>query len=125
MAGTLSVRQTAELLGISERQVHRLALGYVRDGIASVVHGNHGRVPINRTDPRVVARLHELVGEGGKYHDVNVCQLQELLDEHEELPIAGTQRSVAIVAAESAASMAAIPVPPATMWSHIRKESQR
>ena len=38
---------------------------------------------------------------------------------------ATTAKYVAIVAAESAASMAAIPVPPATMWSHIRKASQR
>jgi transposase len=86
-AGTLSVGETAELLGISERQVHRLELAYRHDGLASVVHGNQGRTPVNQTDPHLVTRLHELVREGGKYHDVNVCHLQELLERDDELTI--------------------------------------
>ncbi|MGH2458029.1 MAG: helix-turn-helix domain-containing protein, partial [Chloroflexota bacterium] len=55
VAGSLSVRETAELLVVSERQVHRLALGYHQEGIASVVHGNRGQPPANRTDAQLVA----------------------------------------------------------------------
>lgn len=87
IAGTLSSIQAAELLGVSERQVRRLQESYRQDGLVAVIHGNRGRSPANRTDRAVVARLHELVGEGGKYHGLNVCHLHELLAEHDAIAL--------------------------------------
>lgn len=87
VAGTLSSIQAAELLGVSERQVRRLRESYRQDGLAAVIHGNQGRAPANRTDQEIVRRLHELVGEGGKYRGLNVCHLQELLAEHDAIAL--------------------------------------
>src|SRR3954452_2823311 len=86
-AGSLSVAEAAELLGVSSRQVRRLRQRLTQEGMMAAVHGNQGRVPVNRTDPRIVERVVTLVSEGGKYHDFNVCHLQELLVEDETLVI--------------------------------------
>ena len=83
VAGVLDVGTAAELLGVSVRQVRRLRSRFRQDGMAAVVHGNRGRTPANRTDPDVRERIEQLAGPDGKYHDLNVCHLQELL-EHEE-----------------------------------------
>jgi predicted DNA-binding transcriptional regulator YafY len=82
-AGVLDVETAAELLGVSARQVRRLRARFRQDGMAAVVHGNNGRSPANRTDPALVERILALAGPDGKYHHLNVCHLQELL-EHEE-----------------------------------------
>ena len=55
-----------------------------RKGLAAVVHGNRGRQPVNRTDPALQARILALAGLDGKYHDLNVCHLQELLAREEQ-----------------------------------------
>jgi len=52
-----------------------------------VVHGNCGRRPANRTDPGLVARILDLAGPGGRYHDLNTCHLQELLAREERIEI--------------------------------------
>jgi len=84
-AGVLDVGTAAELLGVSARQVRRLRARFRQDGMAAVVHGNGGRPPANRTEPAVRERLVALAGPGGKYHDLNVCHLQELLAREEEI----------------------------------------
>ena len=43
--------------------------------------------PANRTDPAVVARILVLAGPEGKYHDLNVCHLQDLLEHEEQILI--------------------------------------
>jgi hypothetical protein len=55
--------------------------------MAAVVHGLRGRAPANRTDAGTVARILALVGEGGEYHDFNVCHLRELLAREHEIAI--------------------------------------
>lgn len=87
-AGVLDAGTAAELLGVSSRQVRRLRVRFQKDGMAAVVHGNTGRTPANRTDPQVVERIVQLAGPDGRYHDLNVCHLQELL-EHEEQIVLG------------------------------------
>jgi hypothetical protein len=84
--GSMTTARAAELLGVSPRQTRRLRARYQREGMAVVVHGLQGRPPTNQTDPAVVARIIALVGEGGRYHDFNVCHLQEMLAQ-EEPPI--------------------------------------
>jgi transposase len=82
-AGVLDVGTAAEWLGVGSRQVRRLRARFRKEGMAAVIHGNCGRRPANRTAADVVARILELAGPDGKYHDLNICHLQELL-EHEE-----------------------------------------
>src|SRR5512133_457370 len=82
VAGALDLGTAAELLGVSTRQVRRLRARFRQEGMAAVVHGNRGRAPANRTDPEVAARIVALAGPEGKYHDLNICHLQEVL-EHE------------------------------------------
>ena len=84
-AGALSVRDAAELLGVSARQVRRLRARLAQDGMSAVEHHNQGRRPVNRTDPTTLTRIVGLVGEGGKYHDLNVCHLQEVLAQHDQI----------------------------------------
>jgi transposase len=84
-AGVLDAEAAGELLGVSTRQVRRLRVRFHQDGMAAVVHGNCGRTPVNRTEPTVRERIVALAGPGGKYHDLNVCHLQELLAREEEI----------------------------------------
>jgi transposase len=85
--GELSGVRAALLLGLSVRQVRRLASAYALAGLASIPHGNRGRPPHNRLVPATIARIAELTGEGGPYHDFNVCHTQELLWEREGVEI--------------------------------------
>jgi transposase len=87
-AGQLSTPDAAQLLGVTLRQVQRLRRRFAARGLPSVVHGNTGRAPSNRTDPAIVGRLAALCGTGGKYHDFNVSHLCDLLarDEQIQLP---------------------------------------
>jgi hypothetical protein len=85
LAGQLSTLDAAQLLGVTLRQVQRLRQRFAARGLASVVHGNTGRVPRNRTDPAIVAHLAALCGAGGKYHDFNVSHLCDLLARDEEI----------------------------------------
>src|SRR5450756_2277588 len=80
-AGALDVSTGAELLGVTPRQVRRLRARFRQEGLGAVIHGNVGRGPANRTDPALVERILALAGPEGKYHDLNVCHLQEQLGE--------------------------------------------
>ena len=83
----LTTAQAAELLGVSPRQVRRQRAAFLERGVAAVAHGNQGRAPHNRTDPAVLERLRVLAGPQGRYHDFNVCHLQECLDEGEGIAL--------------------------------------
>ena len=86
-AGALDVGAAATLLGVGPRQVRRLRVHFRQEGMAAVSHGNAGRRPANRSDPALVARILALAGPEGKYHDLNVCHLQELLAQEEQIVI--------------------------------------
>jgi len=79
LAGKLSTAEAAQLLGLTTRQVRRLRTRYLTEGAPSLVHGNAGRAPVNRTDPAAVERLRSLCGADGTYHDFNVSHLAEVL----------------------------------------------
>jgi hypothetical protein len=85
--GSLDVTMVASLLGVSPRHVRRLRARFAEVGMASVVHGNIGRPPANRTDPLLGERILHLAGPEGKYHDLNVCHLHDLLDSEEGVSI--------------------------------------
>jgi transposase len=86
-AGALDVGSAAVLLGVGVRQVRRLRVRFRQAGMAAVIHGNAGRRPANRSDPVLVERILALAGPAGKYHDLNVCHLQELLAQEEQIVI--------------------------------------
>lgn len=86
-AETLDVGAAAEILGVGVRQVRRLRARYREEGMRAVIHGNTGRQPANRTDPAIVRRIVALAGQGGKYEDLNVCHLQDLLEREEQIVI--------------------------------------
>ena len=83
-AGALEVGAAAELLGVTPRQVRRLRARFRQEGFQAVIHSNRGCSPANRTDPALVERILALAGPNGKYDDLNVCHLQELLGQEGE-----------------------------------------
>jgi hypothetical protein len=83
----LSGASAALLLGLSTRQVRRLAAAYALTGMASIPHGNRGKRPHNAIDPDVVTRIGELTGPDGLYHGFNVCHTRELLGEREGIEV--------------------------------------
>ena len=84
-AGKLNVREAAELLTTGQRHLRRLLRRFEAEGLASLVHGNSGRTPVNRTDPALVQTLVALCGQGGKYDDFNISHLAELLARDEAI----------------------------------------
>lgn len=86
-AGALDAASAAEMLGVGLRQVRRLRRGFREEGMAAVVHGNAGRAAHNGTAPDLVVRILALAGPQGKYHDLNVAHLQELLAREEQIVI--------------------------------------
>lgn len=86
-SGRLTTGEAALLLGKSPRQTRRLRQRFREQGLAAVVHGNRDRVPANRTDPAVLARIQTLAGPDGPYHDWNTTHLQEVLADREGITI--------------------------------------
>ncbi len=86
-AGALDPKSGAELLGVSPRHLRRLRARFRQGGFQAVIHGNQGRSPANRTDPALVERILALVGRGGDYQDLNVCHLQDRLDQDQQIAI--------------------------------------
>jgi hypothetical protein len=77
--GVIDVETACDLLGLGRRQVRRVMACYVSEGLPSVVHGNTGRVPANKTPTTVRARVSELAGADGVYRGLNTCHMQEML----------------------------------------------
>ncbi len=86
-AGSIDTRDAAMLLGVSPRQVRRLRARFTEGGMQAAIHGNQDRPPVNRTDPTIAEHVLELAAPSGKYHDLNVCHLHDLLAEQEEIVI--------------------------------------
>ena len=84
-SGAVSLGEAAGLLGLSERQVRRLAAAYQAEGAAGLVHGNRGRRPSNAVDPATVARVVQLATT--TYAGFNQHHLAEMLAEHEGLAL--------------------------------------
>ena len=88
LAGEVSVRQAAEVLGVSERQVKRLKAAYRRAGSAALVHGNRGRTPWHALPAELRARVVELART--TYVGLNHQHLTEKLAEVEGLVLGRT-----------------------------------
>ncbi len=83
LAGELTTAQAAAVLGCSERQVHRLAAAFRRDGPAALVHGNTGRAPWHALPAAIRQRVVALAT--GRYAGLNAQHLTEKLADDEHL----------------------------------------
>ena len=83
LAGSLTKEEAISLLHCTSRHLRRLLHSYQEKKLASVVHGNHLRIPVNKTDSETLHTIIKLAGEGGKYHDFNTSHLCYLLKREE------------------------------------------
>ena len=81
----LSIRQAAEIMGISERHTKRLLAAYRKHGAAALAHGNRGRGPHNAVPEAAAAAVVTLASDG--YAGANHSHLTELLREREGIDL--------------------------------------
>lgn len=86
-AGSITKSDACHLLGVSRRQVDRMLNSYRERGIGSVVHGNTGRAPTNKTDAAVIEAIERLCCDGGKYEGFNTCHTADMLSLYEHIRI--------------------------------------
>jgi transposase len=77
--------ETAEVLGMSERQGWRLLAAYRKEGAAALVHGNRGRVPWNATPEAIRQQVVAMAQE--RYTGTNHTHLTELLAQREGITL--------------------------------------
>jgi len=110
LAGKLTVRQAAELLSLSERQVKRLKGGLKREGLAALAHKNRGRKPKHAIPEEVRRQVVSLATTA--YHDASCQHMAELLHRYQGINL--SSRSIRRLLAQ-----AGIPNP------HTRKAPRR
>lgn len=81
----LTIREAAELLTLSERQVIRIKKGVVKEGPAFIIHKNRGRKPKHATPDETKELIIKL--KETKYKEANFNHFQELLEEHENIQV--------------------------------------
>ena len=84
----ITIKEAAELLGLSERQVIRLKKGVVEQGPAFIIHKNRGRKPQHTLPDEVRMKIVEL--KQTKYQEANFNHFVELLEEHEDIKVSYT-----------------------------------
>jgi transposase len=85
-AGELTLGEAATILGLSARQVRRLAGRLRSEGIAALVHGNRGRRPVNRIGEDQRDELLRLAK--GTYAGSDPVHMAETIaEEHPELAV--------------------------------------
>jgi transposase len=77
--GKVSRKEAAELLGVRERTVSRMARRYEEKGLRGLEHGNRMQRPWNKTSDVFKARVMKFVKE--KYFDFNMAHCLERLQE--------------------------------------------
>lgn len=86
LEGILTVREAAEHLGLSVRQVIRLRKGVREKGACALIHKNQGRKPAHAISDELKQTIISLkVSE--KYNDANFKHFQELLEKHEGIKL--------------------------------------
>lgn len=85
VSGKISVREAAEYLNLSERQIQRLKRICDTKDSQWVYHGNRGRAPANALEAETRGRIEELAR--GKYAGFNDTHLHEKLTTVEELTV--------------------------------------
>ncbi len=80
----ITIREGAELLHLSERQVKRLKKGVREQGDTFVIHKNRGRKPGHALSNEIKNIVINLKKQE-KYSQANFSHFQELLEEHESI----------------------------------------
>jgi len=83
--GEITIKDAAEVLRLSTRQVKRIKKGVRLIGPKAVIHGNRKRKPTNATDDKVKDLVVELKTK--KYSGTNFSHFTELLEERENIII--------------------------------------
>ena len=83
--GRLTAEAAAELMSLSHRHERRLRHAFLRDGPATLVHGNRGRPPVHSLDLGLRSRVIALAD--GVYAGCNDQHLTELLAEREAIAL--------------------------------------
>ena len=81
--GTLTVREAAEVLGLSRRQVRRVRRAVEKHGAKGVVHGNTGRAPQHRVAEAMREQIVELrrkqyAGFNDHHFTEKLCEVEKL-----------------------------------------------
>jgi transposase len=84
--GFYTIKEAADLLELSNRQVLRLKAQYLLEGDRSVVHKNTGRKPMHALSNDLKRRILELY-QSDSYNGSNDCHFAELLNEYEGINI--------------------------------------
>lgn len=85
--GELTVRQGAECLGLSERQVKRLKKGMKEKGVAALAHGNRGRTPKHTISKDIREQVVSLATES--YKGASAEHMSDLLGENQKVFLSG------------------------------------
>ncbi|HHF2959541.1 TPA: ISNCY family transposase [Vibrio diabolicus] len=83
--GRISINSAATLLSKSRRTVERYLSRYRKEGIRFVIHGNKGRIPVNKISESLKKEVQELIQT--KYYDFNLQHLAELLVKNEGIAV--------------------------------------
>jgi transposase len=86
--GSMNMREAAETLGITCRQLRRLKSKYAQEGETGLIHGNRGRKPHHALSKETISEVVRLFEE--KYNDTNFCHYTELLEEHEGIRLSSS-----------------------------------
>jgi transposase len=78
-AGFVTVKEAAEKLGISERQIQRLKKEVSNNGPAALIHKNSNRPPAHALPEKTKKKILEIRNKTG-YKDSNFSHFQELLE---------------------------------------------
>ena len=85
IAGEITIKGAADVLGLSTRQVKRIKKGVRLNGPKKVIHGNRKRKPVNAVAGKVKDLVVEL--KTGKYAGTNFSHFAELPEEREGIDI--------------------------------------
>jgi len=85
IAGEITIKGAAEVLGLSTRQVRRIKKKVRLNGPGATVHGNRKRKPINAVDKKVIDLVVELKTK--KYTGTNFSHFAELIAEKEYIDL--------------------------------------
>jgi len=86
LEGFLSVKEVAEALNLSTRQVIRLRNGVRENGAEALIHKNLGRKPVHAITDDLREKIVTLK-TSENYKDANFLHYQELLEKHESIKV--------------------------------------
>lgn len=77
ISGSINRKDCASILNLSQRSVSRIATAVRSEGISSIVHGNTGNIPVNKSLAEIKKLAHQYAV--GKYFDFNILHMLEKL----------------------------------------------